>query len=118
MGARCAGVVCTETTGSFSFSSLLQPVAMQSIAAMAVNKAVALGQDGKVEIIVRVMESSAPPSAFANWPRLRDSERLRLGRRRWLARTWFARQRLPAQLLHRPCSAASSGAGFPQPVQS
>src|SRR6266446_5255146 len=95
MAARCAGVACTETTGSFSFSALLQPVAMQSIAAIVVKKAVALRRDAKVVMIGGVMELSEPPSAFANWPRLLDSARLRPGRPRWLARKWSARPRLP-----------------------
>src|SRR5438132_11006663 len=107
MGARCAGVVCTDTTGSFSFSSLLQPLARQSIAAIAQKRNVAPRRDAKAVIIVGVMELSEPPSAFANWPGLRDSAGLRLGRRRWFGRRWSAHQRPPALLLRRLCSGAS-----------
>src|SRR5207245_10946785 len=112
MGARCAGVVCTETTGSFSFSSLLQPVAMQSITAMAVKKAAALQRDARVVMVVEVMELLEPPSAFANWPKRRDSARLRRGRRRWLARKWSGRPRLPERWLPLLCSGECCDAGF------
>src|SRR5205823_11563853 len=64
-------------------------------------------RDAKAVIIVGVMELSEPPSAFANWPGLRDSAGLRLGRRRWFGRRWSAHQRPPALLLRRLCSGAS-----------
>src|SRR6267154_4006662 len=92
MDARCAGVVSTETTGSFSFSALLQPLATQSIAAMVLKRAIHLRRNVKVVfIVVGFMESSESPSGFANSPGPRDSAGLRLDTPRWLARTWFAR---------------------------
>src|SRR2546426_12433504 len=97
MGARRTGVVCTVTTGSFSFSALLQPFARQSIAAMAQKIAVQLRRNFKVVFFVGFMESSEPPSRFADLPGPRDSAPLRLDRRCWLARRWAARQRLPGR---------------------
>src|SRR5690242_15759642 len=60
MGARSAGVVCTVTTGSFSFSSLPQPLAMQSIAAITPMSAIGLRKNVGLVFVVEVMESSEP----------------------------------------------------------
>src|SRR5260370_34418253 len=97
MGARRAGVVCTETTGSFSFSALPQPLATQSIAAMVLKRASRLQKGPGGVCIAGFMELSETPSGFANLPGPRDSARLRLGMPRWLARTGFARPQLPAR---------------------
>src|SRR5207302_8634472 len=82
MGARCAGVVCTETTGSFSFSPLLQPFATQSIAARVLKSARPLRSEARDVFIVCFMEWLELLAEFANWPEPRDSARLRLDMRR------------------------------------
>jgi hypothetical protein len=56
MGARWAGVVCTETTGSFSFSAWPQPLAMQSIAASAQKSDIDWRTNIKEVFIVGFME--------------------------------------------------------------
>src|SRR5260370_35107776 len=77
MGPRWAGVVCTETTGSFSFSSLAQPPALQSIAAIAPKRASRLQKDIKEGFMVGFMASSAPRTGFANWREPGDTGRSR-----------------------------------------
>ena len=60
-----------------------------------------------IKTLVGFMESSEPPSRFADLPGPRDSAPLRLDMRCWLAQMWSARQRLPGRWLRRPCSEAS-----------
>src|SRR5467141_2617089 len=107
MGARWTGVVCTVTMGSFSFSVLPQPFARHSSAAMAQKRAVRLRRDFKVVFVVGFMESSKPPSMFADLPGPRDSVQLRLDMRCWLGQRWSVRPRLPGRWLRRPYSEAS-----------
>src|SRR5215467_3454396 len=119
MVARFAGVTCTVTTGSFSFSSLLQPANRKNVEAAAIKaagNAVFCGDAKRnfnsVRFFVLFMELSTLPSKFANSPEPRGNAPLRPGRRRWIARRSFARQPLRARWLRRLCSEAWSVADF------
>src|ERR1041384_5386485 len=99
MVARFAGVTCRVTTGSVSFSSLLQPASRKNTAAVAseaaahpVDLKIPRGDVSFVGLFVGLMELLALPSKFANSPAPRENAPLRPGRRRWIERTSSARQ--------------------------
>src|SRR5437879_12126517 len=98
MVARFAGVTCTVTTGSFSFSSLLQPTNRKIDEAVAneaavhpVDLRIPMWSLSFVRLFVCLMELLALPSRFADLPAQRDSARLHPGRRRWIAHRSSAR---------------------------
>src|SRR5690348_13899625 len=112
---RCAGVVCTLTSASFSFSCWPQPAATSSTATLTPSS-VRLLELALVTRISLFMELSALLSVSANSPAQRDTARRHPDMRYLLAPTCSAHQppRAPS-ILH--CDiAALSTSDFLQPT--